>query len=316
MFLLNDLSISDSYDDAYEFKTRLDVVMNIKNILRKHGHDVLCKSDLMSINLFKDNGINLFKFSNEHLSRDQRLALIAWLTERGPFWSENRFHSEDDYYSVNEDVVTDTSLAEAAARQFRGNSSVLISFLCEKWGTPKVDVKFISEIREITTSINNYLNERQVLDDLPSFDKPISSWVDLEKHCRDKYSNLSFLDGAFTAIYKQPYSNAVVNMTLELLELLDIMKTCFTQDGARNEQGNELYQKHFTGDKAWFSDSSDREKNSFEAELTFRGIDGRDIFCPWHGKIKTPQFRIHFSWPIAADRDLYIAYIGPKITKK
>ncbi len=29
------------------------------------------------------------------------------------------------------------------------------------------------------------------------------------------------------------------------------------------------------------------------AELPLNG----SLLCPWHGKIKTPQFRIHFEWP-------------------
>jgi hypothetical protein len=40
------------------------------------------------------------------------------------------------------------------------------------------------------------------------------------------------------------------------------------------------------------------------------------IFCTWHGKVKTPQYRIHFSWPISAVAPLYVVYIGPKITKR
>ncbi len=315
MFLLNDISISDSFDDAYIFKSRLDVVMKIRSILREHGHDVFCKSELMSMNLV--NNVNLFRFANDHLSRDQRLVLVSWLAEKGPFWSENRLHTEDDYYSINDDrdIVTDSSVAEAAARYRQGISSVLLSFLCDEWNIEQVDVKFHSDTDEITTSIINYLSEERISSDLPSFEKPIKSWADLEEYCRNKYKNLFFLENSFSSVYKQPYANTVANMTLELLEKLSLMKTCFNEDGSRNALGNELYQNHFTGDKAWFTDSSDKEKKDFKDELTFKGLDGEDLFCPWHGKIKTPQFRIHFSWPIASDRDIYVAYIGPKITK-
>lgn len=44
---------------------------------------------------------------------------------------------------------------------------------------------------------------------------------------------------------------------------------------------------------------------------------GKKLFCPWHGKIKTPQFRIHFEWPRpAGQREIKVVYIGPKITKQ
>ncbi|MEI7996656.1 MAG: hypothetical protein WCH01_17300 [Methylococcaceae bacterium] len=84
------------------------------------------------------------------------------------------------------------------------------------------------------------------------------------------------------------------------------------------DEGNRLYQEHFTGDKAWFSTSSDDEKIEFKNELTFNHPNNKDekLFCPWHGKIKTPQIRIHFSYPIRADKPLYVPYIGLKITKK
>lgn len=79
-----------------------------------------------------------------------------------------------------------------------------------------------------------------------------------------------------------------------------------------------MFQLHFTGDKAWFSDSSSTEKSDFRKELTFRHPmnAGEYLFCTWHGKVKTPQLRIHFSWPIRASDPLYVVYIGPKITKQ
>ena len=40
------------------------------------------------------------------------------------------------------------------------------------------------------------------------------------------------------------------------------------------------------------------------------------LFCPWHGKVKSPQYRIHFSWPTTATTPIYIVYVGPKLTKK
>jgi hypothetical protein len=79
-----------------------------------------------------------------------------------------------------------------------------------------------------------------------------------------------------------------------------------------------LYQEYFTGKKAWFTDSSDSEKNRFKSQLTFKHPDvaGEDLICTWHGKVKSPQIRLHFSWPVSADTPLYVVYVGPKITKK
>ena len=92
----------------------------------------------------------------------------------------------------------------------------------------------------------------------------------------------------------------------------------FDDQGERTREGHRLYQKHFTGDKAWFSDSSTSEKDDFKKELTFPhpAALGETLSCTWHGKVKSPQLRIHFSWPIRAAEPLYVVYVGPKITKR
>ena len=102
------------------------------------------------------------------------------------------------------------------------------------------------------------------------------------------------------------------------LIVLHELKNCFDEDGERTPAGHSLYQKHFTGDKAWFSDSSVTEKRNFRTELTFPNpsLPGESLFCTWHGKVKTPQLRIHFSWPIRATEPLYVVYVGPKLTKR
>ncbi len=102
------------------------------------------------------------------------------------------------------------------------------------------------------------------------------------------------------------------------LDTLNKSCGCFDEKGKRTAEGDQIYADHFTGEKAWFSDSSSREKNMFRPELTFRHPEQLDeyLFCPWHGKVKTPQIRIHFSWPIAANAPVYIVYVGPKITKR
>ncbi|MBN1960904.1 MAG: hypothetical protein JW841_08150, partial [Deltaproteobacteria bacterium] len=85
-----------------------------------------------------------------------------------------------------------------------------------------------------------------------------------------------------------------------------------------------IYQDFFTGKKggggrgALFSDSSDEEKNEFKNALTFNHPQKPHvkIFCPWHGKVQTPKYRIHFSWPVRVNEPLYVVYIGEKLTKR
>ena len=101
------------------------------------------------------------------------------------------------------------------------------------------------------------------------------------------------------------------------MDTLHRFRTCFDERNQRTPEGQRIYQDHFTGNKSWFSDSSDTEKDAFEAELTFHhpNQQGARLFCAWHGKVKSPQLRIHFSWPIPGGAPLYVVYVGPKITR-
>ena len=103
-----------------------------------------------------------------------------------------------------------------------------------------------------------------------------------------------------------------------LLYTLDKFKGCFNEDGQRNAEGHRIYADHFAGAKAWFSDSSDTEKSVFRKALTFPhpAEPGKPLFCTWHGKVKSPQIRIHFSWPVRSDTPLYVVYVGPKRTEQ
>ncbi len=115
-----------------------------------------------------------------------------------------------------------------------------------------------------------------------------------------------------------PFVPGAAQRIVERIDVLNRLKTCFDANGNRTVEGNQLYQDYFTGDKAWFSDSSNKEKRNFKNEMTFRHPDrsGETLFCTMHGKVKTPQIRIHFSWPITASTPLYVVYVGYKITKK
>ncbi len=75
---------------------------------------------------------------------------------------------------------------------------------------------------------------------------------------------------------------------------------------------------YITGGKAWFSDSSDAEKQEFEHDMTFKqpAAEGEMLFCTGHGKVKAPQIRLYFSWPVRANEPVYVVYFGPKLTKR
>ena len=138
---------------------------------------------------------------------------------------------------------------------------------------------------------------------------------DLETTARSRCRNLTFSPDSFEPLHGRPFHEGAADRVLLRLIVLQEVWNCVDDRGGRTPEGHKLYQKHFVGDKAWFSDSSKSEKRAFEDELTF-AVDGKGLCCSWHGKVKWPQLRIHFSWPVRAAEPLYVVYVGPKITKR
>ena len=146
----------------------------------------------------------------------------------------------------------------------------------------------------------------------------LASWTNLETAARIRCPDLTFSPSCFEPLRGHPFGAGAAQALLSRLIVLHDLKNCFDERGQRTPEGHETYRKHFTGKKAWFSDSSDSEKADFRRDLTFPhpADAGETLFCTWHGKVKTPQLRIHFSWPIHAAEPLYVVYVGPKITRR
>ena len=97
-----------------------------------------------------------------------------------------------------------------------------------------------------------------------------------------------------------PFSSLVTKRIFELLDVLNCIVNETDGSGGVSEAGLQILNDHFVGEKAWFTDESDTNKRAFKYAMTFPDMnnpDGEKLFCPWHGKIKTPQIRIHFEWP-------------------
>ena len=104
---------------------------------------------------------------------------------------------------------------------------------------------------------------------------------------------------------------------------MHLLEESFPDEITRRGDDQQFFQLQsllMVGDRARFTDSSDTEKRNrrFAEAMTFNHPETSErVFCSWHGKIQTPQYRIHFEWPMPdhQDRKLFVAYIGPKITK-
>lgn len=315
--LLNELSLHGQFANVQAFQTAIDTVMLARGRMRQFGSELRCHRNLIQAQVMHELSLQQ---AVSQLDRNKRSALMSWLTKEGPFWEDSRQHDADEYLICQDypDPVTDTALGEAAHHCFNGNDYHTFSFEPSNWQINPITVYWYRDNNVIPINVTNHWNINSLGIVLRTTASRITSWQQLAKDMPTRLSNLTFSENSFEPLYSHPFVDSAAKRIIELLNLLDKFKTCFDIQGQRTDEGNRLYQDHFMGDKAWFSDSSKNEKIEFKNELTFNYPDnrGEKLFCPWHGKVKTPQIRIHFSYPISANEPLYVPYIGLKITKK
>lgn len=314
--LANDLSIHGQFPDVAAFRIAISRVMAIRQVARRFGRELHCHRNIahtqVTQTLSMPQAIGAF-------SVDEKRALMQWLTRQGPFWEDTRVHGPDDYLECNEIVVTDSAVGEAAYCCFHGIERHLVSLVPSSWQFSPVLVTWIADFGAgRTVEVINHWDPDRVEAVMRAAPVPLASWEQLEKVAIARCPELTFSPDSFEDLLGYPFVPGAAERVLVLLEILHRLKSCRDEHGQRTPEGQRLYQDHFTGDKAWFSDSSDAEKRDFRTDLTFRHptLDSQSLFCTWHGKVKTPQVRIHFTWPVGLDEPLHVVYVGPKITKR
>ena len=255
------------------------------------------------------------------LDQNSRRVVMSWLARHGPFWEDLREHGGDEYLDCvgwEGRVVTDTAVGEAAYCCLHGRERGLVSLAPSLWQFRPVRVDWHEDESVKSVCVPNYWDADVLEAELKRLRLPLASWVGLERTARMDLPGLVFAPDSFEPLRGHPFHLGVAERLLLRLNVLDEIRRCFDGEGRRTAEWHRLYRKHFTGEKSWFSDSSEREKNDFKREMTFRNPSRAEetLFCTWHGKVKTPQLRIHFSWPVVAKEPLYVVYVGPKLTKR
>lgn len=314
---VNDLSIEGQFADIPAFCRAIDTLMVMRQLAKQYGRDVYCHRGIANKPATHDWS---FYQAIQRLDLNQRRVLMQWLTNHGPFWEDVRQHSSDDYFTCGEEPVTDSAVAEAAYCAAHGIGRHLVSLQPSSWGYTPLLVEWVQETGDNRLiELTNHWQQASLKTSLEAARAPIESWEQLAEHVKANYTHLTFFPDCFDELSAYPFVASAAHQIGTRLDVLNGLKNCFDAQGKWTQEGNSLYQTHFTGDRAWFSDSSATEKHEFSRELTFRNPTASlSLSCTWHGKVNTPNnpLRIHFSWPVCADQPLYIAYIGPKITKR
>jgi hypothetical protein len=315
-YLFNDRSLHGQFHDTTAFAEAVDVLMAMRDEINRLGSALYCHRAFAHAPVMPDTPMQQ---AVKLLSVNKRRAVMSWIARLGPYWEDARLHSENDYLEVDDEIVTDTAIGESAICISRKLPRELVGLSPSDWLTTPICVNWVREDREsLEINVPNHWTLASLQASLQHNPVAISSWAELEDHLRQACTRLIFVDDAFEPLRGHPFVVAASIRINVLMHILNELKDCFTADGEWTPEGRRILDNHFRGSNSWFSDSSATEKRDFSNELSFRHPTHPDetLICSWHGKVQTPPYRIHFSWPIARNTPLYVVYVGTKLTKK
>jgi hypothetical protein len=311
---VNELSLHGQFNPVSDFTKALKSLMGCKKVAERYRYPFYCNRSITEYSVGPDISFRqaVINVGNKDLTR----LVMRWVDKHGPFLPDEQQHNPSEYFEWNKELVTDRSLGEAAFRTIDGSLAAVISFTPSNFLEHPLNVIWRqSETEGTPCEVPNFWDVAELETHIAQFQPPPASWTEMLEQAQARFVHLAFLDNLHNGLAGEPFNYTVANSIMERLRVLNRIKDSFDDEGTLTAEGNQLKHDFFQGQRAWFSDESDTNKQHFKNEMTFTKPDGQPIFCPYHGKISYRYFRIHHSWPIRHDEPLYIAYIGPKITK-
>lgn len=315
--ILNDLSLEEYDSSEKSLVEELIGVVVLKNSSATIGRMIKCHRNLKNIEV---NGQDtLLKIIGVNTTRDQRTMIFSWMDRAGPFWCDSREANSDDYFEYDGQDVTDQGLGECARKQIL--TRPVSSFSLGNNEQFKNDLLAVQHgLAEEPLGLHNIQNVSGV-ENLKAFlfeQQPApNDWKELIDFAKEKFQYLVFSDDLIDQIKGQPFSTCVSDRFIQLCTALQ--EIINSRDECRHfrAETNDLIEKYFHGEKGWFSDESSRDKVDFKNLLKFKNCHtGKKELFTYHGKIKTPQTRVYFDWPLTPDMEqIQIVYFGPKVTK-
>ncbi|WP_064830020.1 hypothetical protein [Rhizobium phaseoli] len=316
---LNELSLDG------QFSTSEGVVEVFRTLMRARvQHAILARELYCSRALPTVNGVagETIAQTISRLPRDEKNSFLLWLANRGPFTDDVRTEEEDDLFQYEHTDVTDQGLGEAARREKAGRRAVAYSFspgLTRQFDfSPLTVIQGWDENLIAEIELQNFWDVDLLAQALAQAEPDPDDWAAVIEQSIQRFPNLCIAEHIVDELRRSPFSVSLARNVCDLLSALNSVKTEMDGQGNLSPVGVQLVQKYFVGKNAWFTDESDRNKIDFESDMSFVDpITKQKITCFWHGKIQTPQFRIHFEWPVSDyNSGLKVCYIGPKITKR
>lgn len=311
---INDRSLAGQYQRTSDFLDSLRELMRQRQQIPALTNYLFCSRSLHTRYVTPTDSFRTAVLNDKTIVQP----VLAWLTKYGPFWDDDRHQSHDDYFEHSGQDVTNEGLGEAARCLMAGSEAISVSFPNGGFDySPVVIVQGLPDEPLAKIPVQNLWNFSQLQGSALASMPAACNWNQMLEQAQVRFDSISFSPQSVEALANQPFSVYVVERVFELLRVLNEFMQCRNTDGTYASRNQELIDQHFSGTKAWFTDESVTNKRDFKTEMTFPDYErqGESVFCSWHGKIKSPQYRIHFEWPVAARTKLRIFYIGPKITK-
>jgi hypothetical protein len=314
-FFFNELSIQDQFRSRDDFRAAVLQFRHYRNAVTGAGFRLYIHRRILERPVL---GQTFRKGIQRYCNRQQVRTLMNWLSKSGFFLpddacaaAEDRFtcHWPEESGDRNEDV-TGSALAECTFRHLLGEDGCVLSLEQSEFHWSPMRISFLPANASTDEAfIDNDYSLLLLTQRLAGLLPPITSWAVLLKRIA-KLPGVSIEPDVEQNLGKNPFAGNVAKGLYGCATALSEMATAATL-----EQFNELFTKYATGDKARFSDSSPGEKRNFKGALTF-AVDGKQRLCPYHGKVKIQQYRMHLVDRPAFGRPARIVYIGPKLTKR
>lgn len=318
-FLFNDLSLGGQYAQAEDFHRELDELLAV--LARVPG----LRGRLFSSRSLGNRPVtatqNFQQAVRASNDRDFVRRVLGWIASAGPFWEDERTDNADDCFYFDGSDVTDQGLGETARRHLAGVRVASFGMLASPHRCDAAALDVLHGLLEApigTVNVPNLAGTATLLAQAERDRGPPTSWIDMLERIGTDYPTLALGSDLIRTLRPHPFSVYVAERTCELLGILHAYVVSRDANGLHTARTNEIVDRFFAGSRARFTDESRSNKDEFAQEMTFEDpLDaGRRVFCPFHGKINTPPFRIHFAWPLpASEKHIRIVYIGPKITR-
>ena len=162
------------------------------------------------------------------LRLEERRAVMGWLSQRGPFWDDDRLHDAGDWYECAGDVVTDSAVGEAAHCLLHGIDRGLLSLAPSNFEFDPVEVdRVFGDGSRKRADISNHWEPATFENFLTAAPPALTSWTVLANHATSRFTMLSFAGNAFEPLRGQPFKQGVAERVLVLLDALQRLNRDF-----------------------------------------------------------------------------------------